>query len=266
MCLLSVASPNKAYWSLLVVKTAVKNSSQSDDDPTAAFAEKKPLAKIRRKGAANALTPVVPTPIAAFAKHFKGYMAGLAVIAASMPVVTALTHALEVFKDDRLKLSILTSLFCFLVLGYVFYERHALARWMFPEFTVTPKAISSTPSKGLLSPLMESHRRVLYLKRAAMTLLPLFLIVAAAAFGWTYLNRIDSAIVQLGAITGPPETREGILDKSYVITPYSGATRISYVLMFVFAEAAFILMATREYIQDLLGVSDYEVMTGERKE
>ena len=38
-----------------------------------------------------------------------------------------------------------------------------------------------------------------------------------------------------------------------------------YVGIFVFAEAAFVFMALREYVQDLLGITDVDVIRGKMK-
>ena len=55
-----------------------------------------------------------------------------------------------------------------------------------------------------------------------------------------------------------------ILGRSYPGIPFGFWLRPLYIGMFVAAEAAFILMATREYIQDLLKLSDVEVIRGRR--
>ena len=129
--------------------------------------------------AASEILPTDPRRVKAFASFFKNYMSVSSLIVAAVPIPVTAFNALPTFADHRAPLATYTSLFCFLALGFTFYLRHTLARWMFPQLVA-----------------------------ASADLLPL------------------------------------------------------YIGMFVCAEAAFILMATREYVQDLLLLSDLEVIHG----
>src|SRR6266446_3263998 len=77
--------------------------------------------------------PSDPKRVRAFASFFKNYMSVSSIVVAALPIPVTAFGALPMFADYKSSLSTFTSLFCFLVLGFIFYVRHALARWMFPE-------------------------------------------------------------------------------------------------------------------------------------
>lgn len=185
-----------------------------------------------------------------FPKFFRKYMIGLAGCAAAMPVVTASTKVIEAFEVDRLQVGAITSLFCFLVLGYVMFQRHALARWMFPEFTTQLTYERSSPSSVVVG------------KRAAMTLIPLILIVAAAISIFMYLYWMDNIIESMSKEHNL--LRSTVLNSPDVVQSKLLWTRVFYVTTFVFAELAFVFMAIREYIQSMLGITDIQIATGRR--
>src|SRR5438046_1398210 len=89
----------------------------------------------------NATLPTDPRRVRAFASFFKNYMSISSVIVAALPIPVTAFGALPTFADQKAILSTYTSLFCFLVLGFIFYVRHGLAHWMFP----TPTAVKIGP-------------------------------------------------------------------------------------------------------------------------
>jgi hypothetical protein len=192
--------------------------------------------------------PTDPRRVKAFASFFKNYMSVSSVIVAALPIPLTAFNALPIFADYKSSLSTYTSLFCFLTLGFIFYSRHRLARWMFPEFA------SSRELKPTIS---------MYIGAAVVRILPLILIVLSGILMYLYHYYLDWAIFELHSPSAP--TPATILAASYFNIPLGNLIRPLYVGMFVCAEAAFILMATKEYIQDLLQLSDIEVIKGERK-
>lgn len=75
--------------------------------------------------------PHEPERFAAFAQFFKAYMGTASVVTASLPIPLAAFHLVPTYAMQEKFLSTYASLFCFLMLGYLFYIRHALGRLMF---------------------------------------------------------------------------------------------------------------------------------------
>jgi len=224
--------------------------------------------------------PTDPRRVRAFANFFKNYMSVSSVVVAALPIPVTAFGALPTFADHKAALSTYTSLFCFLLLGFIFYLRHALAKLTFPEFAVVARGYSSSGQEHTSS-------EVASLQRFFVGFLLFGLIAAAALLAYLYHSYLDQAVFEIARNLAtparlnvdctqlhpvqlardcvvPPPTE--ILAKSYIEIPWGFLLRPLYIGMFVFAEAAFILMATREYIQDLLQLSDVEVILGHRFE
>src|SRR5664279_6325853 len=75
--------------------------------------------------------PHEPARFAAFAQFFKAYMGTASIVTASLPIPVAAFHLIPTYAAQEKFLSTYTSLFCFLMLGYLFYIRHWLGRLMF---------------------------------------------------------------------------------------------------------------------------------------
>lgn len=52
-------------------------------------------------------------------------------VAAALPIPVTAFHLIPTLSFQTQELSVYTPLFCFLVLAFIFYSRHALARWLF---------------------------------------------------------------------------------------------------------------------------------------
>ena len=77
-------------------------------------------------------TPIEPQRVKRFAHFFKRYMSISSVVTAALPIPITAFNLIPTFSVHTKILSVYTPLFCFLLLGYVFYMRHQLARYMFP--------------------------------------------------------------------------------------------------------------------------------------
>jgi len=71
--------------------------------------------------------------IAAFARFFKNYMGVSALVVAALPIPVTKAGLIPTYSAMTSLLSTYTSLFCFLLLGFIFYSRHGLDRAMFSE-------------------------------------------------------------------------------------------------------------------------------------
>ena len=71
--------------------------------------------------------PTDPRRLRAFASFFKSYMSVSSLVVAALPIPLAATGTIPVFAEQKGVFAACSSLFCFLVLGFIFYMRHALA-------------------------------------------------------------------------------------------------------------------------------------------
>jgi len=239
--------------------------------------------------------PTDPKRVRSFALFFKNYMNISTLIVAALPVPVTSLGFIPTFAVQTKLLSVYTSLFCFLLLGFIFYLRHSLARIMFGDFFDAPMAQPPGNALNILHRLLRSAGRS---KIFIVNVLPLLFIAISLVLTFQYndvlkgeVNRIrncNQLLSQYGesviwnsygacsheAVTGPPPnsaaarteeqyptTFKGILSSTDLndIT-YSSRLMIIYVGIFITAEAAFILMAIKEYLQDLLGLSDMDLI------
>jgi len=174
-----------------------------------------------------------PARFAAFAKFFKAYMGTASVVTASLPIPLAAFHLIPTYAAQEKFLSTYTSMFCFLLLGYLFYIRHSLGRLMF-----------YTRPDGRVR------------LRLFVSFVPLLLILASLGLVFLYHHYLlDSLAVfsERGVMNTTPDVLKAA---DYREIPDSLALTVCYLGMFLTAEAAFILMALREYLQDVLHIQD----------
>ncbi len=177
--------------------------------------------------------PHEPARFAAFAQFFKAYMGTASVVTASLPIPVAALHLIPTYAAQEKFLSTYTSLFCFLMLGYLFYIRHWLGRLMF-----------FTRSDG--------HVRF----RTFVAYVPLLLILTSlslVALYHYYLMQSLLVFTQQGVMNSTADILKTV---DYREIPDSLQLTVCYLGMFLTAESAFILMALREYLQDVLKIQD----------
>jgi hypothetical protein len=193
-----------------------------------------------------------------------------ALVAAALPIPVTAFKLIPTYKAHTSVLSVYTSLFCFLLLGFIFYSRHGLARQMFPQL----QAESMAPPSN--SPMALFNAR---LGRGFVAVAPALLICASLMCVYFYhmtldhslekqLARPESEPKQAMASQSPPAANrkaEDVLNSldSWQI-PTGGQLMFFYLGIFLFAESAFILMAIKEYLQDLVKISEMELIHGYR--
>ncbi len=177
--------------------------------------------------------PPEPARFAAFAQFFKAYMGTASVITASLPIPVAAFHLIPTYEAQSKFLSTYTSMFCFLMLGYIFYIRHSLGRLMF--FTKP-----------------DGHVRI----RAFVSVVPFLLILASLGLIALYHHYLLDSLTQFTERGVVASTADLLKSADYRDIPDSIALTVCYLGMFLTAEAAFILMALREYLQDALKIQD----------
>lgn len=173
-----------------------------------------------------------PLRIAVFANFFKSYMSVSTIIAASIPIPVASLKLIPTYAQQKGYLTVYASLFCFLSLAFVFSIRHRLAARIFS---------GSRPS-------------------TLITIAPAICILLTLASILSYHFVLQLSLNQLRSlgVTGP--TSEILNGADYSDIPDSLALSASYLGIFLFSELAFVLMAMREYIQDLLNLDELALM------
>jgi hypothetical protein len=119
------------------------------------------------------------------------------------------------------------------MLGYLFYIRHSLGRLMFytkPDGHVT--------------------------LRMFVSFVPLLLILASLTFVFLYHHYLLDSLTAFSERGVMDLTTNVLKSADYREIPDSLQLTVCYLGMFVTAEAAFILMALREYLQDVLHIRD----------
>ena len=178
-----------------------------------------------------------PLRIAVFANFFKSYMSVSTIVAASIPIPVASLKLIPSYAQQRGYLTVYASLFCFLCLAFVFSIRHRLAARIF-----------SGGKSGTL-----------------IAIAPAACIALTLASILSYHFVLQHSLSQLRSlgVTGP--TSEILNGADYSDIPDSLALSACYLGIFLFSEMAFVLMAMREYLQDLLNLDEATLMKTTQK-
>jgi hypothetical protein len=136
-----------------------------------------------------------------------------------------------------------------------------------------------------------SQRNLFEVYRGFFAILPAILIVFSMSCAFVYTEALSISVqavrrvflVEEGRIpadsvlapgmipmlitTPRVETFSGVLkNEEYDEIPMAPQLMVSYLLLFLFAEAAFILMAIREYLEDVIGFTEMELISGKPKD
>jgi hypothetical protein len=171
-----------------------------------------------------------------FANVFKGYMGVMPIATAALaPLLTAL-NVLPVYESQRKPLATMAGLLGFLLLAWLFYVRR----------TIALGGISRT-------------------YRVFFNFCPLLLVLGSIGCYIGYTSALDASIETVIA-------SHATLNRTAVLgqwsqensAPVSTALQLYYLGMFLLAEGAFILMAMREYANDVRQISEYDWMFGKQ--
>jgi hypothetical protein len=175
------------------------------------------------------------TRLAVFANFFKSYMSVSTIVAASIPIPIASWGLIPIYSQQRGFLTVYASLFCFLLMAVVFSIRHRLCGVMFGHSFMS----------GVLA--------VMPFVFIALTL------GCISLYHATLLKSLEE-FRQRGVIQ-PTNVVLSSADLSEI--PYALDLSVYYLGIFVFAEAAFLLTAIREYLQDALHLDEVALLHGE---
>jgi hypothetical protein len=175
-----------------------------------------------------------PTRIVVFADFFKGYMSISTIVAAAIPIPVGSLKLIPAYSCQRGYLTVYSSLLCFLVLAFLFSIRHRLCTVMFGD----------RKGSGWLS---------------AVPLLCILLTIGCIAGYHDVLQRSLDHFRLLGVTAKSVDLLQSA-DESEI--SYEWLLSILYLGIFVFAEIAFVLMALREHLQDVLCLDEQELLRG----
>jgi hypothetical protein len=164
-------------------------------------------------------------------------------VVAALPIPATALHSIPTYSFQTGTLSVYSSLFCFLTLAFIFFGRHSLARMWFRD--------------GLRAMGM------------GVGVVAFILILGSAGCVFAYQTTLLSSV----RVTAETSVRlpQGcsVNDSMYdCMLAHADAIDVGdaptlmalYLGVFVLAEAAFVLMATREYMQEVLNLSDETII------
>lgn len=159
------------------------------------------------------------------------FLVAWCVVVAALPIIAAQFALVPIYESQRLMLPAYGTFFCLLGFAYVFSLRHGLGRAMFVPSAATTNTVA---------------RRYRFSINMLLACLILASIGAAAIYLWVF--------------------ESGRTSPTFPKLPSSSAGAVmlalSYVSMFVLAEGALAIMAVREYLLDVMGLTDAEAVAG----
>jgi hypothetical protein len=169
-----------------------------------------------------------------FANVFKGYMGVMPLVTAALaPLLTAM-NVIPTFDPERKPLATMAGVLGFLLLAWLFYMRRTLA----------------------LGSITHGYRWF-------FNLVPLTLIATSVICYVFYSSTLDDSLAEIAKGNAGVSRTQALgnwtLDHP---APHSVPLQLLYLGMFLSAEAAFVMMAMREYANDVRHVSEYEWMFG----
>lgn len=213
-----------------------------------------------------------PRRLISLAGFFKNYLWVCAVLTAALPAPVAVWQLIPTFQAQTKFLAVYTSLSCYLLLGYTFYIRRELSSLMLPGHF---QEVTSPPSP-------KNTRRVI------IVVSPLLLVGLACFFSYLYHETLNDSIGQIvqASAASPTASSNSAVQEAPTIPPltplpaeqepkkFSDVIKKSelneipcarrlmlyYLLIFLFTTMAFVLMAIKEYLQELAEISDLDLM------
>jgi hypothetical protein len=171
----------------------------------------------------------------AFTSPLRHYTGVWCLFVAALPVLMTRFRLIPVYESQKSLLPAYASFFCLMVLAYVFSQRHRMARAMF-EARLLWGDLDAVQSKA-------AKRMSINGGLAAM-------ILGALGCAAIYLWAFESGRTSRDFPTLPPSSMNAVL------------LAVSYITLFLLASASFAVVAVREHMQHVLGLSDAEVITG----
>jgi hypothetical protein len=196
-----------------------------------------------------------------FASFFKGYMSVMPIVTAAVAPVLTLAKAIPVFESEKTTLATYSGLLGFLMVAWVFYARSMFVPAMVP-YKSPPRPPASGPIDLKRIESDAEHKRLAHNRQIRTNLYPLALILLSLGCYISYLWAIDIILDDTRRSQAIYSTRAQILETGGIgfSIPWHGYLQVLYLGIFLFAEAAFVVMALREYAYGVLKISEAEVL------
>lgn len=170
-----------------------------------------------------------------FTSPLKHYTGMWCLFVAALPVVVTRFGLIPVYESQKNLLPAYASFFCLLALAYVFSQRHRLARAMFAArllWTDLEAVQSKKPNPLSINGGLAG------------------MILGALGCAALYLWAFEGGRTSRDFPALPPSSMNAVL------------LALSFITLFLLASGAFAIVAVREHMQRVLGLSDAEVITG----
>lgn len=173
----------------------------------------------------------VPT----FSSPLKHYTGVWCLFVSVLPIVVTQFGLIPVYESQRTLLPAYASFFCLLALAFVFSQRHRMARAMFAPRLLWPDETGAQ---------VKGRTRISI--NGALAAMIFAALACTAIYLWAFeIGRATPTFPRL-----PPTSMNAVL------------LALSFITLFLLASAAFAVVAVREHIQHVLGLTDAEVITG----
>jgi hypothetical protein len=204
-----------------------------------------------------------------FAQYFERYMNGLGLIVVALPLPLSGFDLLPTFHFQTGPLAVGTTFFGILLAGIIFYYRHPLARFFFAKYLEDAETQDTNSERGNAPAVGGGWTRVapplLLLTSVVVFFIYLAVLNTAVDDAWYNVPRYETEqrAYEYGQRNSPPApiTRQEVLneaDPRYVESQlWLG---VLYVGIFLPAEAALLLMALKEYLQDVLNITEHQLI------
>jgi hypothetical protein len=170
-----------------------------------------------------------------FTSPLRHYTGMWCLFVAALPVVVTRFGLIPVYESQKNLLPAYASFFCLLALAYVFSQRHRLARAMFAArllWTDLDAVQSKKPNPLSINGGLAG------------------MILGALGCAALYLWAFEGGRTSRDFPALPPSSMNAVL------------LALSFITLFLLASGAFAIVAVREHMQRVLGLSDAEVITG----
>jgi hypothetical protein len=184
-----------------------------------------------------------------FAGAFKGYMGVMPLVTAALAPLLTFLKAIPTYESQRTTLATLSGILGFLILAWLFYVRRTIALGSLVRgFRFLINMIPFLLIVGTVASFIGYFQILGVSTGAALEL--------AAKNQWTYVEKDKASEFKTGS-----DVLRHWDDRPI---PHSASIQLLYLAIFLCAECAFVLMALREYINDIRHVSELEWMFGKQ--
>jgi hypothetical protein len=188
-----------------------------------------------------------------FARFFQTYMTTLSVVVAALPAPITKTGVILTPPWQTDMLAVFTPLICYLILSNVYFSRHVIAFELLGiemrGGAEAPKGLAGTKTHHIQALRQQNHRwylrPTLFSSISAITAIIYFTLISLSpAWWWT-------------GVRPEPESSDLIVSGALNVLIF-----IVYIMIFASAVTSFSLMVLKEWLQDVMGLTDRALILG----